>query len=199
MRFKKLPAVVSHPTADLHARMRETLRNASCAVIGASAKLRVCQSTKSICTHDIIIRVNHHASMFCNRTDVQIVNAFACLKNTCPVPRLFRLRTEWNPAQQAYFQKDGAWLSNGFVTNYTRHILTSQVATRGCCSTAGGSAVAFALHACRSVAIYGLGNLHHGYLRAPGRLAPHNKYHNLKGENEWYNLLVQKGHIKRRC
>lgn len=90
------------------------------------------------------------------RTDVRVVNAFARTTSACPRERLFRIRTEWNPAKQSSFAHKHTWLSSGFVTDYTTRALT-KVRTRHCCGTTGGSAVALALHACKTVTFYGLG------------------------------------------
>lgn len=199
MRFAGQPQRTRYPSQRTVNQMHSILQNSTCAVVGASRSLFHCPQAMEICSHDVVIRVNHHMKGVCNRTDVQVVNAFACIhpRYPCERPRLFRFRTEWNDRSMAHYQKDGAWLSNGFVTNFTQHVLTTSVKTKSCCGSAGGSAVAFAIHACRAVTIFGLGDPHTGYLKHPTKRI--GGVHNLKGEDEWYDTLQSGGRIVRRC
>ena len=197
MRFHVPPQRVAYPLESEVLAMSEALRKSSCAVVGASAALRNCSHARDICGHDVVLRVNHHRPAFCNRTDVQVLNAFACMSSACPHPRLFRIRTEWNPEMQSSFSRKRTWLSSGFVTDYTTRALT-KVHTRRCCGTTGGSAVALALHACKDVTLYGLGGVGMGYFESPRRAAP-GGVHNLQGELEWYRELERAGAVVRRC
>lgn len=197
MMFKEVPKPVNYPSPYLLKIISNTLKNSSCAVVGASSSLLKCKETSNICSHDVIIRVNHHEPRFCDRTDIQVVNAFACVNNNCKTPTLFRLRTEWNVHKQSYFKKE-SWLSSGYLTNYTKHVLSKEVKTKRCCNTAGGTAVAFAIHACKKVTLYGLGGVGKGYLRNVKKRAP-SGVHNLQGEKEWYDLLEKKRIVSRVC
>lgn len=205
MQFATLPPRTLYPSRETVDQMHRILRNSSCAVVGASLSLLRCRQAIDICSHDVVIRVNHHKHRkhVCNRTDVQVVNSFACISQNleCERPRLFRLRTEWNGRFMAHYQKDEAWLSSGFVTNFTRHVLTKKVRTKRCCNTAGGSAVAFAIHACRFITIFGLGNPNTGNLDNPNMPGPWvgPPVHNLIGEDEWYNTMKRDARIVRKC
>jgi hypothetical protein len=102
-------------------RVREvmlTLARSSCAVVGAPR--RNCSALASVCTHDVVIRLQDRApSGSCQRTDVQVTNQHTCVPRLghgsaelqqlvtyrshwqqprpCATrhPLLFRLRAEW--------------------------------------------------------------------------------------------------------
>ena len=74
-----LPAHVL-PSAGRVRWLTSQLRTASCAVVGAASSLSNCSGLNSLCNYDVIIRVNDHAPVgSCMRTDIQVVNAFACV------------------------------------------------------------------------------------------------------------------------
>lgn len=201
MQFDSLPYPVTKPRIVDVQRMDRLLQQSSCAVVGASSALRMCNRTRDICKHDVVIQVNHKRLIPCGkrRVDVQVVNAFACMQPlTCDPPKLFRLRTEWNPHHQHKFAIDGAWLQSGVLTTYTRDVLTNRVPTARCCNTAGGTAVALALKMCKSVSLYGLGGVRLGYVNGPRR-AHLSGVHNLQGEAEWYEFLHEHGHVYWEC
>ena len=57
-----------------------SLRQASCAVVGAAPSLGRCAARHTVCSHDVVIRVNDHPPLDgCRRTDIAVQNQFACV------------------------------------------------------------------------------------------------------------------------
>ena len=89
LRFVRPPS-----TAELHKAL-PSVHHASCAVVGASNYLRECAAAAAICEHDVVIRVNDHGSVTeqCTRTDVQVLNQYACV--SVPAPRAKQGQPPW--------------------------------------------------------------------------------------------------------
>ena len=90
LRFVRPPS-----TAELHKAL-PSVHHASCAVVGASNYLRECAAAAAICEHDVVIRVNDHGSVTeqCTRTDVQVLNQYACV--SVPAPRAKQGQPPWS-------------------------------------------------------------------------------------------------------
>lgn len=195
------------------------LRHASCAVVGASSALEGCSDAKRICSHDFVMHVNDHVALLklCPRVDFQFVNGFACYwqkeshwfkkwftegahttldggagrNRGCSVqPRLARIRHEWNAAQLDRYSR-GALLASGLATR------AAHDSVGGCCASAGGVAVAFALRACKSVTAYGLGGVNRSHI--DNRMHRIVAVHNLTLELAWFRSLVRDDQLTMRC
>lgn len=195
------------------------LRNASCAVVGASSALDGCGDAKRICEHDVIMHVNDHPALLklCPRVDFQFVNAFACFwrkeehwlkkwftegahtthdggkghARGCSVqPRVARIRHEWNADRLERYSR-GALLASGLATREAHNRVG------GCCASAGGVAVAFALRACRSVTAYGVGGVNRTHI--DNRMHRIIAVHNLSTELAWFHSLVRDDRLAMRC
>ena len=75
----KPPVRIHLPTAREVELALDHLGRSSCAVVGAAASLLNCSLLDSLCSADVIIRVNDHKPVgTCNRTDVQVANQYTC-------------------------------------------------------------------------------------------------------------------------
>ncbi len=199
------------------ARILKPLKNATCAVVGASSKLKNCTDVRKLCRHDVIMHVNDHPAILnlCRRVDFQFVNAFACYWNEetnlfkkrfvsgkivtadgkrlrgCEVqPRVARIRHEWNPWQIKRYASN-TLLSSGLANRDAHDSLDK------CCATAGGVAIAFALKACKSVVAYGVGGLNRTHIDNKQRWL--SGEHNLKGELNRLRRIERQGRLALRC
>lgn len=182
--------------------MKSYLQKSSCAVVGASASLKTCESRNEICKHDVVIHVNDHPQLLriCPRIDIQVVNQFACKWNMnsnqmetsgkkCTInPTLFRLRTEWTSQSQFILSKN-SWLSTGYISTKSAQNLHDFGGR--CCATTGGNAIVFALHTCKTVSLYGLGGNNKTYIDDSTRKFQMS-VHNTITEHEWIKSLSYK-------
>jgi len=163
----------------------------------------------------------------CTRTDVQFVNQHACValpepkngsalrnfsdavqslwtrrgvsQTPCTIkPSLFRIRSEWNPSDARRFSV-GALLSSGLASAHAnaavcaRSLRKEQVHS----ATSGGVAIAFAMHACASVSLFGLGG-GRGYAFDASRLPPEGR-HNILAERRWIDEIARAKLVKPVC
>jgi chorismate mutase len=120
-------------------------------------------------------------------------------------PLLFRFRTEWNPNDVGRYAAEGAWLSTGVATAHANGAVKRLsndsrlgVMKKKGAATAGGAAVAFALRACASVSLYGVGGAGQGYSDDAHKVAP-GDVHNAEAERNWLDALVRSGKAKAKC
>ena len=197
-------------------RILKPLKKATCAVVGASSKLKNCKKVHKLCQHNVIMHVNDHPAILnlCRRVDFQFVNAFACYwkeetnwfkrwfvngkvvttggkrPRGCKVhPRVARIRHEWNPQHLKRYARN-TLLSSGLANRDAHDSLDE------CCATAGGVAIAFALRACKSVVAYGVGGVNRTHIDNKQRVL---SLHNLKGELNWLRRIERQGRLTLRC
>jgi hypothetical protein len=197
------------PTTQRLRDLDRRLRRSSCAVVGASASLKHCSDARRICDHSVVIHVNDHQDILkvCPRTDVQVVNQFACYWSETPTkgfftqpqtgarrpcrvtPSIARIRHEWSPASLDKFSR-GSLLSTGVINRIAR----SRVGK--CCASAGGVATSLALEVCSSVTVFGMAGVNQTHFDSNSHMP---KLHDLSRERDWMVREERSGRLRRLC
>lgn len=105
-------------------------------------------------------------------------------------PRVARIRHEWNTKHIERFGRS-ALLASGLAAR------EAHKRVGGCCASAGGVSVAFAMRACKSVTAYGVGGVNKTHV--DNRMQRVGAVHNLSAELASFRLLVSKNRLTMRC